>query len=200
MDPTKVVGNFLQGHMAVSAKFANRRRELNDCIESAFYDCGWRVNRAALEKANDEMSRETIDNAFQSKAWKSARPLWVDRFKGADLDAMMKDIEGNQRGRRGRGSRPPHNGAGKNGTDGDDDSSEGDDVLDDPDLFVPRSAGPIKHAGARTEERDASGPAGGYGSDDDIANALLAAIARGSVGNAAMDVVSLLIFFAKTYD
>lgn len=96
-DPQKVVANFISSNLATNPRFTARRNAQNDGIESAFYDLGWRINRQALEKANDGMAVGNYDNAYHCKAWRMAPPLWVDKYKGDDLDALLRQMKGEAR-------------------------------------------------------------------------------------------------------
>ncbi len=91
--PLRVIANFVSGNLAGNPRFASHRKGRNDAIEAAFYACGWRLNRRALEKANDGMAAGHITNVFQSSSWKHHPPLWVDRFRGDDLDRLLKQLK-----------------------------------------------------------------------------------------------------------
>ncbi|CZS89332.1 uncharacterized protein RAG0_00734 [Rhynchosporium agropyri] len=91
-DPLIVIADFLTSQMACNPKFKSRRVDQNNQIESAFYECGWRINRRALERANDDMASGKIENAFESKHWRHSPPLWVDRFKGKKLKRMLEEM------------------------------------------------------------------------------------------------------------
>ncbi|KAH7411167.1 hypothetical protein BKA64DRAFT_741758 [Cadophora sp. MPI-SDFR-AT-0126] len=91
-DPLTVIADFLTGQLARHPKFKRYRTDQNDQIESAFYECGWRINRRALEKANDSILLGKAENAFQSKAWRKAQPLWVDKYKGDQLNMLLNQM------------------------------------------------------------------------------------------------------------
>ncbi|KAK0119684.1 hypothetical protein ONS95_011120 [Cadophora gregata] len=91
-NPLTVIADFLTGQLARHVKFRHQKTGRNDQIESAFYDCGWRINRRALEKTNDSILLGKVENAFQSKSWRREPPLWVDRFKGDKLNIMITQM------------------------------------------------------------------------------------------------------------
>ncbi|PVH82188.1 hypothetical protein DL98DRAFT_620973 [Cadophora sp. DSE1049] len=91
-DPLTVIADFLTGQLARHPTFRRQRIQRNDQIESAFYECGWRLSRSALEQANDFILLGKVENVFQSKAWSNAPPLWVDRFKGDRLNTMLTQM------------------------------------------------------------------------------------------------------------
>lgn len=92
-DPLKVIANFLTSQLACHPKFKSHRTEQNDQVESAFYECGWRIYRQAVERANDDMALGKIENAFQSKLWRQNPPLWIDKFKGDRLDLLLRQMK-----------------------------------------------------------------------------------------------------------
>ncbi|KAH7355120.1 hypothetical protein BKA65DRAFT_581810 [Rhexocercosporidium sp. MPI-PUGE-AT-0058] len=99
-DPHMVIADFLTGQIACHPKFKAHRTDHNDQIESAFYECGWRINRRALERANDDMAMGKIENAFQSKSWNLNPPLRVDKFKGDRLDLLLQQMRDDMREQR----------------------------------------------------------------------------------------------------
>ncbi|KAH6723100.1 hypothetical protein BKA61DRAFT_685419 [Leptodontidium sp. MPI-SDFR-AT-0119] len=135
-DPHTVIANFLTSQLACQPRFKAHRTDHNDQIESAFYECGWRVNRRALERANNDMALGRIENAFQSKSWNLNPPLWVDRYKGDQLSLMLQQMREDMGEYR--------------DTDEslDDESPESmtdfDSYADNDDLFLRNTAGPSK--------------------------------------------------------
>ncbi|KAL2070489.1 hypothetical protein VTL71DRAFT_13515 [Oculimacula yallundae] len=149
-DPLIVIADFLTSQMACHPRFKNHRAAQNDQVESAFYECGWRINRRALERANDAMALGTINNAFQSKHWRHNSPLWVDRYKGKKLSRMLKEMRDDMGEHRDTDESESES-SDSDGPDPDaspevdtDADPSPDEVEDDHDLFFGSAAGPSK--------------------------------------------------------
>lgn len=66
---------------------------LVDSIESAFYNQGWRVDRAAVEQALEDMV-ELGSTAFGSNTFIQNLPIRIDRFKGEEVEKFMMKVGG----------------------------------------------------------------------------------------------------------
>lgn len=129
-DPTKLISNFLTGNLKYYPTGHVHRKQQLDHIESAFYDQGWRVDRAAVDQALDDM-QELGQNAFDSNAFTQNLPIRVDRHKGEEVEKLMVKVGGKE---------PTE------GSDSDNDSEEDSDSEND--MFVGRSPKPKGSGGA----------------------------------------------------
>lgn len=84
-----VVFTFLHGGYATHESFVRQRDRTEKMIESAFFELGYRINRATMAEANEEMRQGAV-SAFRCQAWRDNPPLKVDRYKGGDLKKAMK--------------------------------------------------------------------------------------------------------------
>ncbi|KAG4442358.1 hypothetical protein IFR05_002136 [Cadophora sp. M221] len=149
-DPYTVIANYLTSQLACGPRFKAHRTQHSDQIESAFYDCGWRINRQALERANDDMALGKIENAFQSKSWNLNPPLWVDRYRGDQLNLLLQqmrdDMGGHQNSDESLDDESPEPTT---------DTQTPDSYDENDDLFLRNTAGPSKsnHKTDRTNGR-----------------------------------------------
>jgi hypothetical protein len=123
-DPIKLISNFLTGNLTYYPTGHIQRKHQLDQIESAFYDQGWRVDRAAVDRVLDDM-QALGHKAFDTDAFVQNLPIRVDQYKGAEVEKVMASIAGKEP---------------SNGTDSDDDADndpgDNDDDDDPNSLFV----------------------------------------------------------------
>ena len=117
----KIISNFLTGNVPYYLSGHFQRGLQLDEIESAFYNQGHRVDRAAINHALDIM-KEPGHNAFDSNVFVQNLPLRVDQYKGNEVEELIQKVGG-------KNTNPDPNG----GSDSDDDSenNQGDDSGDD---------------------------------------------------------------------
>ncbi|KAH8795620.1 hypothetical protein BGZ57DRAFT_203714 [Hyaloscypha finlandica] len=125
----KIISNFLTGNIRYYPSDHVQRTVQLDYIESAFYDQGHRVDRAAIDHALDVME-EPGSNAFESNVFIQDLPLRVDQYKGNEVEELIQRV----------GGKDPDSG-GRFDSDDDSEDDRGDDSGDDDDpdsLFVGR--------------------------------------------------------------
>jgi len=92
-DAIPVIRDFLTGRMNAHTSGRGNRAVLVDSIESAFYNQGWRVDRAAVEQALEDMV-ELGSTAFGSNTFIQNLPIRIDRFKGEEVEKFMMKVGG----------------------------------------------------------------------------------------------------------
>jgi hypothetical protein len=92
-DPVKLIGNFLTGNLTYYPTGHVQRKQQLDQIESAFYDQGWRVDRAATDRVLDDM-QQVGHSAFETDAFVQNLPIRVDQYKGAEVEKLMARVGG----------------------------------------------------------------------------------------------------------
>ncbi|KAH8792783.1 hypothetical protein F5882DRAFT_487080 [Hyaloscypha sp. PMI_1271] len=126
----KIISDFLTGNIHYHPSDHLQRRRQLDYIESAFFDQGHRVDRAAIDHALDVME-EPGSNAFESNVFIQNLPLRVDQYKGNEVEELIQRV----------GGKDPDSG-GRLDSDDDSEGDRGDDSGDDDDdpdsLFVGR--------------------------------------------------------------
>jgi hypothetical protein len=142
-DATKYILNFLTGKLKYYPAGHVQRKQQVDHIESAFYDQGWRVDRAAVDSALEDM-KELGRNAFDSNAFTQDLPIRVDRIKGEEVEKTMVKVGGKEPN---GGSDPDSDSENDEGDDSSDDSGENDDDLDN-EMFVSKTPN-AKASGSR---------------------------------------------------
>ncbi|KAF8854220.1 hypothetical protein BDZ45DRAFT_47378 [Acephala macrosclerotiorum] len=173
----RVVGDFLTGSMAPSM-FGRFAEVQLDRIESAFFELGWRVNRNALQRANEDMRDGRATNAFGSRAWRQAPPIRVDRFKGEEIEELMRGMREDAEAAAGDGDedddsdndRPAGPGGWQYGGDGGDGSNGGPDDSsdDDSDDDQPRRPSARGKRKARLQQRSEQIDSDSSDSSDDL--------------------------------
>lgn len=108
-DAMKVIKDFLQGRMFCRDREQQSgwERTLLVQVESAFFEVGWRIDRAALRETMHAIRDRQARHAFECDDWEDYPPLMVDPVRGAAVQAFMDRV--------------------KRGLDGDEEESNSDD-------------------------------------------------------------------------
>jgi hypothetical protein len=96
-DAVKVINDFLTGRLRYNSAVQRNRAVQVDCIESAFYDQGWRVDRAAIKQALEDL-QQPGNTAFDSAAFNQDLPIRVDNHKGEEVEKLMAKVKGTTQG------------------------------------------------------------------------------------------------------
>ncbi|KAH8679000.1 hypothetical protein BGZ60DRAFT_513245 [Tricladium varicosporioides] len=94
-DAMRVIKEFLQGRMFCRDREQQSgwERTLLVQVESAFFEVGWRIDRAALRETMHAIRDRQARNAFECDAWEDYPPLMVDPIRGVALQAFMDRIK-----------------------------------------------------------------------------------------------------------
>lgn len=171
-DSIKLISNFLTGNLTYYPTGHIQRKHQLDQIESAFYDQGWRVDRAAVDRVLDDM-QALGHQAFETDTFVQNLPIRVDQYKGAEVEKVMASIAGKEP---------------SNSTDSDDDAEndpgDNDDDDDPNSLFVGSPSEPKSQVPAGVKKR-------GEKFQQDLARMVAGRINSNSVHSS----VTFLIFF-----
>jgi hypothetical protein len=92
-DPIKLISNFLTGNLTYYPTGHIQRKHRLDQIDSAFYDQGWRVDRAAVDQVLDDM-QALGHKAFETDAFVQNCPFLKPQISISSSNAVLDKIFG----------------------------------------------------------------------------------------------------------